>query len=118
MIINRIPILWITINLADPWYPLIIRLARVKLDLGSDVASVFAYKITTMNLMIMAKFFDITYKAVLLSLFISEYCDGDLLGSISIYFEIVKINSRSILYLHCLVWLKKALYLPILCIKF
>lgn len=65
----------------------------------------------------MTKFFGITKKLVLLSLFISKYYNGGLLGSISIYFGIVKINIFGMLYLYYLVWLKKTLYLPTLSSK-
>lgn len=64
--------------------------------------------------MAITTFFDITCKAVLLSLFASEYYDDGLLGPISTYFETIEINSYGILYLHCLVWLKEALHLLIL----
>lgn len=95
-------ILWITINLANLWYPLIIYLIRIELDLRSNVVSIFAYKITTINPMVMAKFFHIIYKTILLSLFISEYCDRGLLRTISTYFGIVEINSYNMFHLHYL----------------
>ena len=82
MITNGMPILWITINPADLRCPLIIRLARVELNLGSNVAFVFIRKTATMNRVAVAKFFNFTYKAVLLSLFASEYRDGGLLGPV------------------------------------
>lgn len=94
------------------------RLVGVKLDLESKVASVFAYKIATMNLVPIAKFFDITYKTVLLSLFVSEYCDSGLLEPISTYFGTVETNSCGILHLYYLFWLKEVLHLPTaLCAK-
>lgn len=59
MITNETAILWIIISLADLQNPLVISLAGVELDLGSDVASVFACKISTMNPVAIAKFFHI-----------------------------------------------------------
>ena len=73
------------------------------MDLGLDIISDFACKTATINLVAIAKFFDITYKAILLSLFASKHHNSSLLGPISTYFEIVKTNSRDIFYLHCLV---------------
>ena len=52
------------------------------MHLGSDVTSVFAYKIAIMNPVAMAMFFDITCKVVLLFLFGNKYYDSGLLGSV------------------------------------
>ena len=57
----------------------------------------------------MAKLFDIICKAVLLSLFASEYHDGGLLRLKLTYFGIVITNSHSMLYLYCLIWLKETI---------
>lgn len=62
-------------------------LVGVELDLGSDIASNFAHKIGTINLVAVAKFFHIIYKRVLLSLFASGYYNGDLLRLVLIYFR-------------------------------
>lgn len=103
MITDGMTTLWIIINPADLWNLLVIRLAGVKLELGSDIVSVFTCKTATINPVAIAKFFHIIYKVVLLSLFTSEYCDGDLLGLISTYFGKVEINGYNMLYLYCLV---------------
>ena len=100
IIIDGIATLWITISLTDLPNPLIIRLAGVKLDLGSDIISVFARKTTTMNPVAVAKFFHIICKKVLPSLFASGGCDGGLLGPVSIYLSTVKTNGQGMLYLH------------------
>lgn len=102
------------INSINLWCLLIIRLAKVKLDLRSNIMSVFAYKTAAINQVAVTKFFDITCKTVLLSLFASEHYNGNLLGLVSIYFEIVKTNCHSIFYLYCLVWLKETSHLSIL----
>lgn len=117
MITNGMPIPWITINPADLWCPLITYWTRIELDLGSNVVSVFVRKTATMNPVAMAKFFNFTYKTVLLSLFVSEYHDGGLWGPVPTYLGTIKINDRDIFYLPCLVWLKKASHLPTLRIK-
>lgn len=114
MITDGIAILWITISPADLQNLLIIHLAKVELDLGADIAFVFACKTATINLMAVAKFFHIIYKGALLSLFASESCDGGLLKPVLTYFDTIKTNDYGMLYLHCLVWLKQASYLPIL----
>lgn len=89
-------------------------MARIELDLGLDVTSIFACKTATMNLIAVAKFFHIICKMVLLSLFVSECHDGGLLRLVSTYFGMVETNSRNMFYLYYLVWLKKASYLPTL----
>ena len=81
------------------------------MDLGSDVVFTFARKTSTMNLVVIAKFFHIICKKILLSLFASKYCDGSLLKPISTYFDMIKINGCNMFYLHYLVWLKKESYL-------
>ena len=78
---------------------------------------VFVCKTGIMNPVAITKFFDIICKVVLLFLFTSEHCDGDLLKPILTYLRIIKINDCSMLYLHCLVWLKRASHLPTLCVK-
>lgn len=112
MIIDRIATLQITISLVDLQNLLVIRLARVKLDLRLDVAFIFARKTATINLVAMAKFFYIIYKRVLLFLLANRCHDEGLLGPILTYFGIVKTGVYGMLYLHCLVWLKGALHLP------
>ena len=87
------------------------------MNLGSDATSLFIHKTAIINQVAMAKFFHIICKELLLSLFASGCRYRDLLEPVSIYFGTVKINGCGILHLHCLVWLKKALYLPTLCIK-
>ena len=103
MIIDEMLTLWITINPTDLQCLLVIRLAEVKLNLESDVVSVFARKTATMNPVALAKFFDITCKVVLLSLFASKHRDGGLLGPVSTYFGTIKLNGRSIIHLDYLV---------------
>lgn len=67
-----------------------------------------------MNPVAVAKFFNIICKAVLLSMFASQYRDNDLLEPVLIYFGIVETNSHVILHLHCLVWFKRVSHLSIL----
>lgn len=112
MIIDRIATLQITISPADLQNLLVIRLARVELDLGSDVAFIFTRKTATINLVAMAKFFYIICKRVLLFLLASRCHNEGLLGPILTYLCIVETDVYGMLYLNCLVWLKEALYLP------
>ena len=114
MITDGMATLWITISPADLRNPLVIRLAGVELDLGANIASVFARKTATMNPVAVAKFFHIICEGVLLSLFASGSRDGGLLGPVSTYFGTVETNGRGMLHLHCLVWLKGASHLPTL----
>ena len=103
MINDGMRTLCIIINLVDLHCLLIICLTEVKLSLESDVTSIFANKTATINSVAVAEFFNIIWKAVLLSLFISEYCNGSLLGPVSTYFRTVKTNDHDMLSLHCLV---------------
>lgn len=50
-------ILWITINLANLQNLLVIHLARVELSLESNIMFILIYKIATINLIAMTKFF-------------------------------------------------------------
>lgn len=105
------PTFWITINSADLWCLFVIRLVGVEFDLGSDVAFVFAHKITTINPVAVVKFFYIICQAILQTLFASEHRHRDWLGSVLTYFGTIKTNGRNMLYLYYLFWLKKASHL-------
>lgn len=110
-------ILWIIINQADHYCPIIICLVGVELHLKANIVFVFICIIAIMNLMVVVKFFDITYKTILLFLFGSELYDGGLLRPVLMNFGTIKTNDCNILYLHYFVWLKEASHLLILCKK-
>ena len=114
MIANDKLVLWITINLADLQYPLVIHLINVTHKLSNEIQSAFYHKTATINSIIIAKFFHIIYNAIFMLLFVVSQTKGGLLGPILNYFAIVKINSCGILYLHYLVWLKSVSHLAIL----
>ena len=103
MITDGMATLWIIISPADLRNLLVIRLARVDLHLGVDIAPVFARKTATVNPMLVVKFFHIICEGVPLSLFASRSCDGGLLGQVSTNFDIIKTNSHSMLHLYYLV---------------
>lgn len=103
MVANGMPIFWIIINPADSQFPLVIRLASVKLELSSEIQSVFWRKTATMNSVTVAKFFHIICDAIFMSLFSASQTEGGLLGLISNYFSNVKTNACRMLHLHCLV---------------
>lgn len=117
MITNIMPILWIIINPLHLYCPFIMRLAKIVLDLRSDIGLVLACKTVTMNIMAVIKVFYIICKAVLLSLFTCKHLNRGLLGPRFTCFGMVKIDGYNIFYLHCFVWLTKVSYLPILYTK-
>ncbi len=108
------PVFWITINPADLQCLHVIHVTSVELELSSEIQSAFRHKTATMNLVTVAKFFHIIYDAIFMSLFCAGQTEGRLLELISNYFGIVKTNSRRMLHLHCLVWLKDVLHLATL----
>ena len=67
-----------------------------------------------MNLVAMVKFFHIICNGLFLSLLAAGKLKAGLLGPVSNYFATVKTNSRIMLHLHCLVWLRGALQLATL----
>ena len=93
-------VFWIIINPADLRFPLVIRLAGVKLELLSEIQTAFWYKTATMNLVAVAKFLYIICDAIFMSLFGAGQIKKELLGPISSYFGIVKRNSHEMLYLY------------------
>lgn len=90
-------VLWITINLPDLQFPLVIHLVGVKLDLENNMQSTFAYRTIIMNPVIIAKFFHIIYNVVFMSLLAASQLKGGLPGLISNYFAIIETNGHSIL---------------------
>ncbi len=95
--------LWITINLSDLRYPLVLELAGVLL---SGATNQTAFKkmqdhVPTMNPIAVAQFFHITCIAIMDHLIASGRQDG-LLGPISHHYDVVEINSRGMLHLHCM----------------
>ncbi len=114
MVANGMPVFWITFNSADLRCPLIIHLAGLELKLSSEIQSAFRRKIATMNLVAVTKFFHIICDAIFMSLFGAGQIAGGLFGPISNYFATVETNSRGILHLHCLVWLRGVSHLATL----
>ncbi len=74
-------------------------------------AKAFARMTATMNPVAMACFFRATCYGIFEHLLAAGSKDGGILGPISIYFGIVEINDRGMLYLHCLVWLSDAFHI-------
>lgn len=114
MITNGMLVFWITINLADLQFFLVIPLAGVNLDLRNNTQSAFAHKTGIINLVVVATFSHIICDAEFMSLLASGKLEAELLGPISNYFATVKTNGRGILHLHCLFWLKGVSHLPTL----
>lgn len=73
------------------------------MNLGKDTIETFLRKIAIMKSVAIAKFFHTIYYAIFLALLAIAYKEKGLIGSISIYFNVVKTNSYGIFYLHCLV---------------
>ena len=71
-------------------------------DIDDKVNNDFSRIIVIMNSIAIAQFFEIIYEEIFEHLFIARFFERDLLNLISIYFDIVKINNRDILHLHCL----------------
>lgn len=114
MIANSMLVFWITINLADLRYPLVICFASIELELLSNIRSIFWHKTVTINPIPVAKLFYIICDTIFMSLFGTGQIEGRLLGPILNYFDIIETNSCKMLHLHCLVWLKSVLHLATL----
>lgn len=70
---------------------------------------------TIINLVLLSKFFYIICKALFVFLSAVSKIKERLLGPISNYFIKIEINRHRMFHLNCLVWLKEALHLTILC---
>ena len=98
--------LWITINLSDLRYPLVLEFAGIPFFC---VTNQTAFKkmqdhMALMNPITIAQFFHITCVDIMDHLVASNRQNG-LLEPISHHYGIVKINGRSMLHLHCMLWL-------------
>lgn len=114
MVTNGMPVLWISINLANLRYSLVICFASIEHELSSNIQSAFYCKTTTMNLVAVAKFFYIICNVILISLFVTEQIKKGLLGSILNFFATIRTNGHRMLHFHCLIWLKSISHLATL----
>lgn len=103
MITNGMPVLWITINLADLQYLFVIYLAGVKLDLRNNTQSAFACRTAIINPVTIAKFFHIICNAVFMSLIATSQLEKGVPRLISNYFATIKINDCNMLHLYYLI---------------
>lgn len=88
-------------------------LARVQLkDSGSNAsAEAFGRATPIMNLVAVAQFFKAICTGIFKCLLAAESTNGRLLRPVLTYFGMVETNSRGMLHLHYLVWLREAFYL-------
>lgn len=96
-------------------YVLVIRLARIKLNLENNTKSAFAYRTAIINPVAVAKFSHLICDVVFISLFAISQLERGLQGPITNYFVTIETNSHGILHLHCLIWWKSVLHLVTLC---
>lgn len=75
----------------------------------------FAWIIATINLVIVVKFFEVTYINIFHQLLNNKSYKSGLLGPVSTNFRIVETNGWGILHLWCLVWLQRAYHLSNIC---
>ena len=71
-------------------------------DVDDNVDSDFNRVIAIINSIAIAQFFEVIYEEIFEHLLVAKSLEKDLFDSISIYFDIVEINNRDMLYLHCL----------------
>lgn len=67
-----------------------------------------------MNLVAVAKFFHIIYKALFVSLLATGKVKKGLLEPILNYFATIETNEYRMFYLHCLIWLRRVSHLAML----
>lgn len=102
--------LGITVNPSDLRCLLVLLLANVSLSTANNQ---IAFKkiqdhSATMNPVVVAQFFHIICATIINHLLASGRQDG-LLRLISHHYDVVKTNGRSILHLHCMLWLSRNL---------
>lgn len=87
---------------------------QYKFNGANTFAEVFTKMITIINLVAMARFFEMACYGIFEYLLATSSKDKRLLSPISTYFGIVKRNSWGILYLNYLVWLCGAFHITLL----
>ncbi len=92
MVTNGMLIFWIIINLVDLQCPFVICPAGGEIEVLSKIQSAFWHKITTMNLVTVAKFSHIICNAIFMLLFGIGQIEKGLLRPISNYFGTIKTN--------------------------
>ena len=88
---------------------------RYKDSKNSNTIDIFVHTTTTMNPIVVAQFFKTIYKDIFNYLLATRSSHCGFLRPVSIYFEIVEINGREMLYLYDLIWLCEAHHLIKIC---
>jgi Helitron helicase-like domain at N-terminus len=98
-----LPAFWLTVN---PWDPLVVNLAGLRLPSGSfeRANAALRSKAAIMNPAAIAVFFDSVCSAVLQALICPPEGEG-IFGEVSTYFGVVESNGRGMLHMHSLIWL-------------
>ena len=109
MISKKMFVFWITFNSINLQNKMMMTLAEISInsDVDDNVNSDFSWIIIIMNSIAIAQFFKIIYEEIFEHLLVARFLEKNLLDSISIYFDIIKINNHDMLHLHCLIWLRK-----------
>ena len=81
-------------------------LASVAIGCFESSTSAFYYFTTIMNPVAVVTFFHKTCRGIFNHLLRARSSNGGLFGPVLAYFGTVETNSRGMLHLHCLVWLK------------
>lgn len=105
MINHKISVFWIIFNLSNVWSPLVLIFADMhyKNNDYNNFAENSGQVTIIINLITVAKFFEITCTGIFQHLLNAGSQENSLLGLISIYFGAVKTNNWGILYLYCLI---------------
>jgi hypothetical protein len=100
--------IWLTLNPSDLQNPLVLILAGVEYDSEAFPAATAAIRqaVATSNPVAVAQFFHYTCKAILDGLLRSKCGGVGIFGDISNYFGVVETNSRGMLHLHTLIWVR------------
>ncbi len=106
MVIRGMPPFWAIFNPPDLQSPIVLSLAGVAVGCSESTTSVFCHATATINPVAIATFFHETCRGIFNYLLRAESSENGLFGPVSAYFGTVETNSRDMLHLDCLVWLK------------
>ena len=107
MVIRGMPLFWTIFNPLDLQCPIVLWLAGVAVGCFDSTTSAFHHGTTTMNPTAVATFFYKTCRVIFNYLLRVGSSNSSFFGPVSVYFGTIETNGWGMLYLYCLIWLKK-----------
>ena len=101
------PPFWTIFTPSDYRYSIVFWLAGLAVGCSESITSVFCFFTVKIHLIAVTTFFNETCKSIFNYLLKARFSNSGLSGLVLVYFRTIETNSRGMLHLHYLVWLKE-----------